>query len=692
MSVFDDLGRGQSHPPGVTLLQDGANFCLYSRHATGVELLFFDHESDAKPSRAIRLDPNVHKTAHYWHIFVKDVKPGQLYAYRVWGAYAPERGQRFDPTKVLIDPYARGIIIPPEFSRELASLPGPNDRFAMKSMVVDSTAYDWEEDAPPSIPYSRSIIYELHVAGFTKNPNSGVSPELRGTYMGLVEKIPYLKELGITAIELLPVFQFDPTDAPAGLTNYWGYSPVNFFAAHTGYATDPRRAADEFRDMVKAMHRAGIEVILDVVYNHTCEGDGRGPTIGFRGIDDSAYYIQNKGKYANYSGCGNTFNANKSVSRRMILDSLRYWVAEMHVDGFRFDLASILARDESGMPMLDPPLLWDIETDPVLAHVKLIAEAWDAGGLYQVGAFYGDHWKEWNGQFRDDVRAFFRGDNDTVPNFVSRLLASPDIYDHVITPPERSINFVTCHDGFTMNDLVSYTKKHNLANNEKNRDGSDHNLSMNFGVEGPTNDPEIEALRERQIKNYFVAMLMSLGVPMILMGDEVRRTQFGNNNAYCQDNELSWFDWSRLDKHPEMLRFVQEMMRLRLSLNMHQVRSAPLHKVLSHGTIQWHGVELFKPDWSFHSHTLAFELRDPSGIFYVVMNAYWEALEFELPYPPSGLTWRRMVDTSQPSPQDVCRWEDADPIESHYLVVPKNTVIILSCLIYDLVPNIYDRE
>ena len=402
-------------------------------------------------------------------------------------------------------------------------------------------------------PFAKTVIYEMHVGGFTRNPNSMIDSSKRGTYAGLIEKIPYLVDLGITAVELLPVFQFDEQDCPKGLVNYWGYCPVSFFAPHHGYSSskEPLHILDEFRDMVKALHKAGIEVILDVVFNHTAEGNHEGPSFCFRGIDNSIYYIleDDKTYYSNYSGTGNTLNANQPIVRRMIIDSLHFWVTEMHVDGFRFDLASILSRDEKGRPIENPPVLWDIESDPVFAGVKLIAEAWDAAGLYQVGSFIGDSWKEWNGRFRDDVRSFMKGDEGTVSKLVTRLVGSPDMYSHKEREPEQSINFVTCHDGFTLNDLVSYNSKHNEANKEENRDGNNDNLSWNCGIEGPTDDAAVEALRNRQVKNFLTLTLLSIGAPMILMGDEVRRTQYGNNNAYCQDNELSWFDWSLIEKH-----------------------------------------------------------------------------------------------------------------------------------------------
>ena len=533
----------QSSPLGATVRDNGVNFSVFSRNATGLDLLFFDHEDDSKPARIIQIDPCAGRTYHYWHVFVPNVPAGQIYGYRAHGPFEPARGMRFDPAKVLLDPYGRGVVVPKNYSRDAASREGDNTAAAMKSVVVDPHTYDWEGDTPLKRPSSRTIIYEMHVRGFTRHPSSGVSEKIRGTYAGLVKKIPYLQELGITAVELLPVFQFDAQACPPGLVNYWGYQPISFFAPHQAYSSrqDPLGPVDEFRDMVKALHRAGIEVILDVVFNHTAEGDHSGPTLSFRGLDNSIYYIleQDRSRYADYTGCGNTLNANHSIVRRMIVDSLRYWVEQMHVDGFRFDLASILARDASGQPMANPPVLWDIESDPALAGTKIIAEAWDAAGLYQVGSFIGDSWKEWNGRFRDDARSFFRGDNDSVARFADRLVGSPEIYGHEEREPEQSVNFVTCHDGFTLNDLVSYNTKHNEANGEDNRDGSNDNLSWNCGVEGPTDDPAVEKLRNQQIKNFLTVTMLSLGVPMILMGDEVRRTQNGNNNAYCLDNELN---------------------------------------------------------------------------------------------------------------------------------------------------------
>ena len=677
---------GKSFPLGATVHADGVNFSVYSKHSTRMELLLFDRVDDLQPALVIELDPRQHRTFHYWHVFVPGLRPGQLYGLRAYGPFDPSQGHRFDPDKVLLDPYGRAVAIPPQYSREEATLPGDNAASAMKSVMADPSTYDWEGDTPLKRPFARTVIYELHVGGFTQHPSSGLAPEKRGTYAGLVDKIPYLVDLGITAVELLPIFQFDEQQAPPGLSNYWGYNPVSFFAPHGGYSTgqDPLAVLDEFRDMVKALHRAGIEVVLDVVYNHTGEGDHDGPTLCFKGLGNREYYFldQDRSRYANYSGTGNTLNANRAPVRRLILDSLRYWVDEMHVDGFRFDLASIMARDETGQPLGNPPVIWEIDTDPVLAGTKLIAEAWDAAGLYQVGTFAGDHWKEWNGQFRDDTRRFLRGDCGTVSKMASRFLASPDLFGHEEREPEQSINFVTCHDGFTLNDLVTYDKKHNLANREANRDGHDHNYSWNCGVEGPTTDLEIERLRNRQVKNFAAITLLSLGVPMLLMGDEMRRTQRGNNNAYCQDNEISWLDWTLLEAHADIHRFVRQLIHFRLSLDIFRgEHGLSLTQFLRQAQLQWHGVKLHQPDWSYTSHTLAFTVRDRTGFFHLILNAYWEPLDFEIPPPskssPNG--WRRVIDTYLDSPDDFCEPAEAPPVQGRvYRVQPRSVVLLVA--------------
>ncbi len=682
-----DRGQdGSSSPLGATPSPDGVNFSVFSRHATGVELLLFDAVDDTKAARVVRLDPAVNRTYYYWHVFVPDIRQGQLYAYRVEGPFDPANGLRFDPTKVLLDPYGRGVAVPEAYARDAARSPGDNTKAAMKSVVVDCSAYDWEGDAPLQRPSSQTIVYEMHVAGFTRHPSSGVSEKTRGTYAGLIEKIPYLKQLGITAVELLPVFQFDPQDCPPGLVNYWGYSPVSFFAPHHGYCSrrDPLGAVDEFRDMVKALHRADIEVILDVVFNHTAEGDDHGPTLSFRGLDNTTYYIleADRSRYANYSGTGNTLNGNQPIVRRMILDSLRYWVETMHVDGFRFDLASVLDRDESGNVLPKPPVLWDIESSPVLAGTKLIAEAWDAAGLYQVGTFGGDSWKEWNGRFRDDVRSFFRGENGSVDRVADRLIGSPSIYGQKDREPEQSVNFVTCHDGFTLNDLVSYDGKHNEANHQGNRDGTDDNRSWNCGVEGPTDDPAIEKLRTRQVKNFLGVTLLSVGMPMLLMGDEVRRTQRGNNNAYCQDNEISWFDWTLVDERPDVHRFVSMLNARRVLRDVeHERQRLPLSEIIRQADITWHGVKLYQPDWGPSSHSVAFtaKLTMHRVAFHTILNAYWEPLEFELPSVADGIhaPWRRWIDTFFDSPQDIVDWATAPVVPGHrYRAEPRSMVVL----------------
>jgi isoamylase len=682
MLNISNTGRGS--PLGAAVAEGGVNFSLFSRTAAGVELLLFDRADDIKPARVQRIDPVTNRTYHYWHTFIPGVRPGQLYGYRVDGPSASERGLHFDASKVLLDPYGRGVVVPKAYDREAAKRAGDSGATAMKSVVVDPSAYDWQGDAPLCLPSARTLIYEMHVRGFTRHPSSGVGEKTRGTYAGLIEKIPYLKDLGVTAVELLPVFQFDAQDAPLGKINYWGYAPISFFAPHQAYCSlqDPLGPINEFRDMVKALHRAGIEVILDVVFNHTAEGDHTGPTLSFKGIDNPSYYILEDGgaRYANYTGCGNTLNGNHPVVRRMIVDSLRYWVKEMHIDGFRFDLASILSRDSSGQPLPNPPVLWDIESDPVLAGTKLLAEAWDAAGLYQVGSFVGDAWKEWNGRFRDDVRNFLRGEPGSVRRVADRILGSPEIYGHKQREAEQSVNFVTCHDGFTLNDLVSYNGKHNDANGEDNRDGANDNCSWNCGVEGPTDDPMVEKLRNRQVKNFLTFTMTSLGIPMILMGDEVRHTQGGNNNAYCQDNEISWFDWSRVKKHADVHRFCQLLIARRLLRDVeHERQRVSLTTMLDQAKKAWHGVKPLQPDWSDNSHSVALggALKAEGFRFHLILNAFWEPLTFELPKPEGGGWWKRWIDTGRDSPNDIVHWKSAEAVSGDTYRVEARSVVML---------------
>jgi isoamylase len=676
--------NGESFPLGSDIFPGGVNFSLFCKNGTAVELLFFNHVDDIEPARVITLDAKKNRTYHYWHVFVPGIENGQLYAYRIHGPYEPASGHRFDATKTLLDPYSNVVAVPGKYNRSSHCFSAASKTPAMKSVVADLSLYDWQDDKHLRLPFAKTVIYEMHVAGFTHNENSKIESSKRGTYAGLIEKIPYLVDLGITAVELLPVFQFDEQDCPEGLVNYWGYSPVSFFAPHHAYSSskEPIHVLNEFRDMVKALHKAGIEVILDVVFNHTAEGNHDGPTYCYRGIDNSVYYLleDDKQYYSNYSGTGNTLNANQPIVRRMIIDSLHFWVTEMHVDGFRFDLASILSRDEKGRPVENPPVLWDIESDPVFAGVKLIAEAWDAAGLYQVGSFVGDSWKEWNGKFRDDVRSFMKGDEGKISDLVTRLVGSPDMYGHKEREPEQSVNFVTCHDGFTLNDLVSYDQKHNEANNENNRDGGNDNLSWNFGVEGPTDDAVIESLRNRQIKNFLTLTLLSIGAPMILMGDEVRHTQHGNNNAYCQNNELSWFDWSLVGKHPDVYRFVKLLIATRLQRDAAQLKyRMSLRELLEKGVINWHGTKLNQPDWSHQSHSIAFTIHSlsRSTMMHFMLNAYNELLEFELPTIKEAQYWTRWIDTALESPDDISEWNNAINITGEKYSVSSHSIVIL---------------
>jgi len=683
---------GTPRPLGATLRDGGVNFSLFSSHATAVELLLFERP-DGPPTQVIPLDPRDHRTFSYWHVFVPGLGDGQLYGYRVDGPHAPERGHTYRPNKLLLDPYARGIVygVSPH---DDALGEAPNLTTGMKSLVVDPDRYDWQGVRPPTIAPEERVIYEVHVRGFTRNPNSGV--RWPGTFVGLVEKLPYLKDLGVTTIELLPVFQFDRhdiryvnPDTGEALVNYWGYDPIGFFAPHRDYCIEGwenMRYLTDFRDMVRACHEAGIEVLLDVVYNHTAESDERGPTYSFRGLDNSVYYLldpEDRSRYANYSGVGNTVSCNHPVVRRLILDSLRYWAGTMRVDGFRFDLAAILSRDTLGRPMADPPLPWEIEWDPVLDDTLLVAEAWDAAGLYQVGGFPGERWKEWNGQFRDDIRRFLRGDHGMVAKVAQRVMGSPDLYAAHGRYATQSINFVTCHDGFTLNDLVSYERRHNRANGEDNRDGAPENHSANYGVEGPTDDPRIEAVRARQVKNFLAMLLLSQGTPMLLGGDEMRRTQRGNNNAYCQDNGVSWFDWDLLDTHADTHRFTKSLLAFRRAHpNLRRRRylepwSAD-HPSDGRPRVRWHGTEVDTFDDAPWVRTLAWSLvdADDDDDLHIMVNAHVDPVAFALPEPRRG-AWCRAIDTSRPSPDDIVEPGAEVPVGADRMELGPRSLVVL---------------
>ncbi len=683
MVSFVNIPHGNSHPLGATCYSEGVNFSIFSKNARQVDLLLFEKEDDAKPSEVIKLDLVKNRTFYYWHIFLPGIKVGQLYGYRAYAPINPTPGDMFDDNKLLIDPYARALAGYKSYSRQAAKNPGNNFDKALKSVVIDPHQFDWEGDTPIQRPYSTSIIYEMHVGGFTKNPNSGIDASKRGTFVGLLEKIPYLQELGVTAVELMPIQFFDEQDVQPGLSNYWGYSQIAFFAPHAGYgySENPVDVAKEFRELVKAFHKAGIEVILDVVFNHSAEAGIDGPILSFRGLENKAYYILNDDKsgYLDYSGCGNTINANHSIVKRMIMDCLRSWVTEYHIDGFRFDLASVLSRDEFGEPLQNPPVLWEIESDPVLAGTKIIAEAWDAAGLYQVGSFIGDRWAEWNGKYRDHVRRFIKGDKGMVSKFASKIMASPDVFVDPNREPNRSIHFVSCHDGFTLNDLVSYNNKHNENNLENSRDGSNNNFSWNCGVEGETTDPEINDLRLRQIKNLLTLTFISQGTPMLLMGDEVRRTQGGNNNTYCQNNEIGWFDWELVNKNRELLDFVKGLISCTQQKEMFKIEdilASP--EDIDEPHIKWHGIKLNEPDWSAGSQSLAFTLIHPEAdeIIHVLVNAFHKELSFQLP-PLIEKRWCIMVDTAAAAPNDFIKVGEGETIERTSLKVRDRSIIVL---------------
>jgi isoamylase len=687
-----EVTAGEPQPLGATPDANGVNFSVYSEYATSVELLLFDSPRAPQPAQTVVMDPTINRSFHFWHCRVDGVGPGQVYAYRMDGPSDTEvSGCRFNRNKVLLDPCALGN------SNALwkrADAVGPHDNVetAMRSVVIDIRDYDWEGDRPLCTPDADTIIYELHVRQFTRSASSGCRNP--GTFAGIVEKIPYLKELGITAVELMPVFDFDeqrvlrtgPDGTP--LRNVWGYDPFGHYAPHSAYCISPDLGTHltEFRDMVKALHRAGIEVILDVVFNHTDEGNEEGPTISFRGQANEAYYHLSPGDrryYMNYTGCGNTINANHPVVTKYIIECLEYWASEHHVDGFRFDLASALSRGPDGGEMAVPPALWGIDLSRVLSRRKVIAEPWDAGGIYQVGRFPGERWSEWNGRYRDDVRRFVRGDPGLVSAIAMRISGSADLFAPQRELPTNSINFVTAHDGFSLNDLVSYDSKHNEDNGEGNRDGSDDNLSWNCGAEGPTDDHEVERLRNRQVKNFATILLLSRGVPMFRAGDEVRRTQHGNNNAYCQDHEGVWFDWNRTHEHADVLRFFKDMIRLRKRFSTLRRNAFFTGQPNERGLpdVAWHGTLLNEPGWNdpegrVLAFTLAGEADEPD--LHVMLNMHYQPLDFEVARIP-GRRWLRAVDTSLPSPQDILEEGKEVPVEGEiYLLEARSSAILVS--------------
>lgn len=684
------LKHGNPYPPGCTVTVGGVNFSLFSRHATAVELLLFESSDSPQPFQVIPLYKEKNRTFFSWHVFVKELPIGTWYCWRLDGPYEPEQsGLRFDKDKHLLDPWVRAVSHK-RWQRAAACLPGDNSQTAMRGAVVDLD-YNWEGDTPLRISSEKAIVYELHVGGFTRHASANV--EHPGTFAGLIEKIPYLKSLGISHVELLPVMAFDEQDVPQhtrelGLKNYWGYSTHSFFSPHPGFCVTPEQGThiQEFRNLVKALHKAGIGVILDVVFNHTSEAGARGPIINFKGISGDIFYHLDpfdKSIYHDYTGCGNTVNANHPLVSRFIISCLEYWVREMHVDGFRFDLASALARGEGGEVLHNPPVLWGIELSEKLAKTKLIAEAWDAAGLYQVGSFPGYRWGEWNGRYRDIVRRFLRGDKGIINELATRLCGSSDLYEPHGRLPISSINFITCHDGFTLYDLFSYNQKHNEANGENNQDGCNNGLSYNCGFEGETNNVAILGLRRKQAKNAQAILLLSQGVPMLLAGDEFLNTQNGNNNSYCQDNELAWLDWDVAAQNADMVRFVREMIILRRRhhsiMRRHFLTGKPCgDRQLPDITWYWDTVD-GQPGWADPNlRLLRYTLAGVDSLeadLHVVLNMANEAAIIRLP-SIKGRVWCLAVDTSLPSPGDIIPLQEQKRLGSYTYKVFGRSVVV----------------
>jgi glycogen operon protein len=682
------LRAGRPFPFGATFVPGGVNFSIFSRYATSCQLVLFK-KGEARPLVEIPFLPEF-RIGNVYSMTVFQLNAEEIeYGYRMDGPLDPVAGHRFDRTKILLDPFARAI-----GGRDVwGASPNWNGVYQHRGRLVFED-FDWQGDRPLETPMEDLIVYEMHVRGFTRHPSSGA--KFPGTFAGIREKIPYLKALGVNCVELMPIYEFDefensrtsPVDGSL-LINYWGYSTLGFFAPKAGYAATGKLGmeVDELKALIKALHKNGIEVFLDVVFNHTAEGNECGPHISFRGIDNKTYYMLTpEGYYYNFSGTGNTLNCNNPIVRQLVLDCLRYWAADFHIDGFRFDLASILGRDPCGAPLANPPLLESLAYDPILAKCKLIAEAWDAGGLYQVGSFpaYG-RWAEWNGKYRDCLRKFLKGDMGQVGEVAQRLRGSPDLYAG--RGPAASVNFITCHDGFTLYDMVSYNGKHNEANGEGNRDGANDNESWNGGQEGPCDDPAVNALRRRQIKNAVAMLLLSQGVPMLLMGDEMGRTQRGNNNTYCQDNELNWLDWRLLDANAELFAFVKHCIALRMA---HPALRSSEHLDHCHGPesvmLSWHGTQAWHADWSGTTRTLAFLLhgRPPlagmQGLdyIYVALNMDGEAHWFELPRLTPGMSWHVSVNTGVSPPGDKwCLGAEPALAEQAGILVGDRSVVVL---------------
>lgn len=682
--------RGKPMPFGATVKSDGINFAVFSRNATKVKLLFFENPEDDHPASVFEFDPNENRTGDVWHVFVRNAQNGTLYLYQTEGKANPYEGFRFDSNALLIDPYARALT----HSSLFKSFEG-NYCSQFPKCIATRDDFDWQGDRPLNYPMNDCIIYEGHLKGLTAGDGGG-------TYRDIIAKIPYFQELGITSVEFLPIQEFDESEnfrvnpkTGEKLCNYWGYSTVNFFAPKASFARDnsPLGAIREFKELVRELHKAKIEVILDIVFNHTAEGNEHGRTFSFRGFDNSIYYMlvpDNLRYYQNFSGCGNTLNCNHPILRNFVLDCLCYWVTEMHVDGFRFDLGSVLGRDQKGNLLENPPVLEQIAEHPVLRNTKIIAEAWDANGAYQVGSFPGGRWAEWNDRFRDTVRLFWRGDEYYANQMATRMSGSSDLYLSTGRKPYHSINFITSHDGFTLNDLVSYNGKHNEENGEDNWDGSNNNCSCNYGFEGPTSNAKIENLRIKQIKNFMLTLLVSEGTPMFTAGDEFRRTQNGNNNAYCQDNPISWIDWSLKEKNREIFDFVKKAIALRKKHWVFRRREFFSGKDIDGNLIadiEWFDELGQKPDWDMQNQFLAYRIdgndreehiTENDNDFYIMLNASAHDITVKLPAPQTGRQWVRVVDTSIPYPEDFMNEGEEEILNVQTLyILPSRSMAVL---------------
>ena len=674
---------GKPFPLGSSITTRGVNFSVAAPAADRVELLLFDNSTDSCPEKVIELTSD-HRSGDYWHIEVEGIGAGCCYGYRV---FAPSEfsNHHFYSSKVLLDPAARAISGWNVYRRNLAAGLLPNTHACLKSVVTERNCFDFDAHPRPYHPWNRTVVYELHVGNFTQQQDSGVPSEHRGTLIGLIAKLPYLQDLGVTAVELLPVYCFDQNDAPLGRKNVWGYSPINWFTPHPAYISgnNSLEARQQVRDLVAACHDSGLEILLDVVYNHTTEGGIDGPTVSWRGFGDHLYYHQtSNGDYLDVSGCGNSIAANHPLVRYLILESLRCWAIELGVDGFRFDLGIALSRGDGLTPLDRPPLFESIEADPALSNLKLVSEPWDCGGLYRLADFPAHRIGVWNGKFRDTVRSFWKGDENTSWQMGQQLRGNFDTHKSHLAPLGKSVNFVTAHDGFTLYDLVSFNSKHNLANGENNCDGESHNLSWNHGIEGPSNDPATVALRQRQQRNLITTLLLARGVPMLLMGDEVGRSQGGNNNSWCQDNILSWMVWNSDQSDSGLHTYIQRLLRVRYQLAdlLIPTRIVPLKQQqenLEGIWQQWHGVELGKPDWAHWSHSVAYSLnRGKYGaVLWVGFNAYFKAIRFKLPQASSP--WHCLINTallpSMDLPEKLKSW-----LQPSILVKNRSLVVLIA--------------